>query len=679
MAKSLGAVALMALTAMSGGAFLAAFSGVLGAGWIASSSLGGQRMYSHSVADQHVAYRADGSVDESLTRTDTVEEHSYVQGLNFGDKVMMVSDIAVAVIAVVTTFASAGAATGFWATFGSALLSLAPSAAYQAGRQGISINDFEAHADRQQAHGSRMLVANYIGQAVLAGAGSQLRLNQINEATDSALKSFNQTQNFAQASESWVATFDSLQVSNNLIFAGLSVSVGLAEAALGGAKGKTLATVAAISTLNALMHGYGLSAGGDPTRPALGELVRQIGMTYGKSSQRTTWMIVGTGIGASGPDGNAQSVGAMAKTFALNLYSRRNDGRGGTDAERYQRGFVLQSVGEALGTIAGIAAGGYTYSTASSKIARFMEGIKTGLAAPFKALASAPSTLSKFFSLLMMPKTGLSLYGSSLFLRGVSNQAAVHLDGNELTFSFDAPRSIESPALHVGSERDGKIVLEPGANVNGMEVLYGEMKRNGKGGFDVSRLVLKADTLGALALVKPGVFTIEAGGSQAFALPSGSLGLPNVSFVVDGLDKPFLSSDDPNNEQWTLTRGQISISGQTYTVEKGRLASVDGQARIIGALLVQNGTQYVMDKEGNVIALSELRESIGPMTERVKSLVAQTEQIQKGLANAYDRLNDLETLRARYGDRGLLKETFHIAADRSAAWRMSSLRTEAAT
>ncbi|HNC75634.1 MAG TPA: hypothetical protein PK362_12205, partial [Elusimicrobiota bacterium] len=114
-------------------------------------------------------------------------------------------------------------------------------------------------------------------------------------------------------------------------------------------------------------------------------------------------------------------------------------------------------------------------------------------------------------------------------------------------------------------------------------------------------------------------------------------------------------------------------------MEKGRLASVDGQARIIGALLVQNGTQYVMDKEGNVIALSELRESIGPMTERVKSLVAQTEQIQKGLANAYDRLNDLETLRARYGDRGLLKETFHIAADRSAAWRMSSLRTEAAT
>jgi hypothetical protein len=82
---------------------------VIGAGLLASTSLGGQVINSTSHTVTQNQYRADGTLDEEASKahTTTLAEESYQQGKNFGDQVMMATDIAVAVALVVATVMTA--------------------------------------------------------------------------------------------------------------------------------------------------------------------------------------------------------------------------------------------------------------------------------------------------------------------------------------------------------------------------------------------------------------------------------------------------------------------------------------------------------------------------------------------------------------------------------------------
>ncbi|MBL0059329.1 MAG: alpha/beta hydrolase [Elusimicrobia bacterium] len=335
-----------------------AINPVVGLAMLSSTSLGGQNIhsFSHTVAVNQ--YKADGTLDEEATKahTTTLEEYSYQQGQNFGDKTMQAVDISVAVALVVATVVSFGAATPL-AVFGFAVLFAGAGVAYQGARQGISINDFEAHPDREQAHQSRMMVAQFGATVATAGVAS------------------------------WAS-----QTSAVVQLTGMVTQVGVAAA--GGAHGKTLWTVAAVSAVNGLMGGYGLSGGGNALRAGVGELVRQTGMTYGKSSQRTTWMLAGTAIGASGDTG--QMATSVGKSLALGLYAKKNDGSGGTDQERYQQGFVVSAMGEALGTALGLGTKLYEERAFEQKAS---------------ALGKTPAEYREYLSSLPQPKKDLTFTG----------------------------------------------------------------------------------------------------------------------------------------------------------------------------------------------------------------------------------------------------------------------------
>ena len=379
---------------------------VVGMGALSANWLGGQRIYSHNVVEQTMAYKVDGTIDEAKTKaqTRTLEEKSYMMGQNFGDKLMMATDIVVAVAAVVTTVMTAGAATGFWAAVGASLFNLAPTLAYQAARQGISINDFEAHPDRENARNSRMMVVNYVGQSLLAGFGSSLLLSQANTAAQAAIS---KGATFSEASQIWVNASKGLTEVNRAYFALASFGYNMLSAAAGGATGKTLLTVGAISAANGLLGGYNVSnGGGNAWLAGSGEFIRQAGMTYGKANQRTTWMLVGTGV-SSASGGTAQVIGTVGKSFALNLYSKNNDG--GTDRERYQRGFVLQFLGELAGTLTNIGVDGFKryFSTNASQgtIRNFFGALVAGIAAPFATIGKIPGMIARVFEASSSLKT----------------------------------------------------------------------------------------------------------------------------------------------------------------------------------------------------------------------------------------------------------------------------------
>jgi hypothetical protein len=405
---SVGGLALGALLAITGvGLVLAIGIGIaVGLGGAAANWLGGQKIYSHNVVEQTMAYKADGSVDEEKTKaqTRTLEEKSYMMGQNFGDKMMMVSDIVVAVVAVVTTVMTVGATTGFWAAVGASLVNLAPTVAYQAARQGISINDFEAHPDRDNARNSRMMVVNYVGQSLLAGMGSSLRLAQGKKAYQTASAVANAAP--MDAAVLALKASQGLQRVNVLYFSAATVGFNMASAAAGGAKGKTLLTVGAISTVNGLLGGYNVSSKpGNVWWAGGGELIRQAGMTYGKSSQRTTWMLLGTGV-SSASGGMPNIVGTVGKSLALTLYSKNNNG--GTNADQYQRGFVLQSLGELLGTLTSIGVEGFKKAsltqTTQNKFSNFFNALLSGIAAPFAAISEIPENVQAAFEALFVPR-----------------------------------------------------------------------------------------------------------------------------------------------------------------------------------------------------------------------------------------------------------------------------------
>jgi hypothetical protein len=113
--------------------------------------------------------------------------------------------------------------------------------------------------------------------------------------------------------------------------------------------------VGALAVATGLMNGGGnLSDTGKAitvTQGALriaGALVSQVGTTYGKRNQRLTWLVLGSAM--SGAGGGEAGAGSALKTYALEVYAKKNSGEGGLDQERLNRGLVAQAVGEFAGS-----------------------------------------------------------------------------------------------------------------------------------------------------------------------------------------------------------------------------------------------------------------------------------------------------------------------------------------
>ncbi|MGQ0644393.1 MAG: hypothetical protein ACT4O3_02760 [Elusimicrobiota bacterium] len=262
------------------------------------------------------AYDAAGNLDRTRVQTQVVSQWQSVKDSSNFTKVMKAVDIAVVVAGVIATVMTGGGAAPFVAAF---------QGAYQGARQGISINDFEANPDRQQARASRMLAVQTVASIYMGGAGPNL----------SPVK-----------------------------YVAVKTLIAVGSAAAAGADGKTIAQVAALSIASGLLEGGGNSRGSSmglldalQSKAVLGTLVSQIGMNYGKEKQRTTWLVLGSAVQSSGDEGNAgvnASLG-MAKTYLLQLYAKADDGSGRTDRDRLRQGLVHSARGELLGSALNIA------------------------------------------------------------------------------------------------------------------------------------------------------------------------------------------------------------------------------------------------------------------------------------------------------------------------------------
>jgi hypothetical protein len=119
-------------------------------------------------------YKADGTLDEEATKakTTTLEEDTYQQGKNFGDKTMQAVDIAVAVGAVVAAVVlmiipGTQALAGFCIA--------AAAAMYAVARNGISTHDlgmFGENHDRAEGKHNAMVFCSSVVTVAVAGAAA---------------------------------------------------------------------------------------------------------------------------------------------------------------------------------------------------------------------------------------------------------------------------------------------------------------------------------------------------------------------------------------------------------------------------------------------------------------------------------------------------------------------------
>jgi hypothetical protein len=271
-----------------------------------------------------IAYDDAGNVDRSRTHTETLSQWQSSTDRSTFTKAMKVADIAVAVAGVVITVLTAGAAAPAVALM---------TAHYQAARQGISINDFEAHHDRAQAHDSRMLVANTMAQVATSNAA-----------------------------------FGAANFAPTAFAAGaINVTVSVGVAAAGGADRRTLVQVAALSAVSSYLQDRvaagassgaqkGMSRGTQALIAGGGTLVGQVGMTYGSPNQQTIWMVLGSAVSAS-VGGTAPAAAGVVKTAFLQLYTKNNSAEGGTEQDRRRRGLVLSAFGEVVGSAVAMMSG----------------------------------------------------------------------------------------------------------------------------------------------------------------------------------------------------------------------------------------------------------------------------------------------------------------------------------
>jgi hypothetical protein len=399
---------------------------VVGMAMLASTSLGGQKIYSHNVVDQTMAYDQDGQVDKDKTKTSTLEENSYMQGKNFGDKVMMACDIMVAVAAVVVSIIFPPLAVVM-----AAVLMI-----YNSMRQGISTHDlgmFGKNSDRgEEGKKNRKRFWTDAAMVVIAWLAAPAKGAQAAKTAQQVVSTGNTINQGVRAGQ-MVNTLSKVHyaVSRVINFNRVTqilwrAATQVAVAGINGADKKTFALVAALSVVDGAMGGgAGGGNGGNWQQAAFvggGELVRQVGVNFGKEKQRSTWMIAGGAIqGMSGEvsnngtvSGNGIASGAsssLTKSFLLQKYSQKNSGDASNERDQTRNGLVMQALGNAFGTLLGngvklyenrqvenkaVAMGispaqyselAYSQRESKTTLKSILSNVASGLLSPFKAVA----------------------------------------------------------------------------------------------------------------------------------------------------------------------------------------------------------------------------------------------------------------------------------------------------
>jgi hypothetical protein len=350
--------------------------------------LGGQRIYSHNVVDQTMVYGANGQVDEEKTKaqTRTLENDSYMQGKNFGDKAMMVQDIAVAVVAAVISIVFPPMA----------VVMAAVLLVYNSMRQGISTHDlglFGKNSDRGE-QGKKNRQQFWTGVAMvavawLAGASQAAQAGKAAETAKNVATVANAANSATQATVTVQALSTAQKVGQAVKSAGQAVNSArnfisgvintargrilwqfatqIGAGAINGMDKKTFWKVVAITAVSAIVSGAfssnaGAGQGTPPTQSELinqaawvgaGKLITEVGTNFGPAKQRSTWTVAGGAVG-SGSGDVTQTATSVGESMALMAYSKKNDAQGSTDVERYRQGMVMGAMGDLMGNALGM-------------------------------------------------------------------------------------------------------------------------------------------------------------------------------------------------------------------------------------------------------------------------------------------------------------------------------------
>ena len=450
---------------------------ILGAAMLASTSLGGQNIYSNSHTVSQNQYKADGTLDEVATKakTTTLEENTYQQGKNFGDKTMQVVDIAVAVGAVVAAVVLA-IIPGTQAL--AAFCIAAATATYAVARRGISTHDlgmFGENHDRAEAKQNAMAFYSSVASICVAGAGAWM--NSTNPGTWTTMATV------AKTGEQIKVLTDTARYT----LMAVSVAGQLGSAAAGGADAKTLWTVGALSVTSGLMTG-GVSAGDSGATMTYaqgavaisGALAQNIGMTYGKESQRTTWMLTGSMAQGASQGATGTAVYAGLRSYLVDLYARKSDGSGLADTDRLRRGMVVQAAGELMGTVMSVMSAGFKEAWSTGKqgdtitATRVFGAIKEGLSAPWKALSAGAQgsmlALGAFGDFAMKGMKTRPMTGAENQLRNTNPKLNIEYGNNA---ERGVAPAVEAPTTDMKRDINGKDETIPGDTLDVIKSMPG--------------------------------------------------------------------------------------------------------------------------------------------------------------------------------------------------------------
>jgi hypothetical protein len=632
---------------------------VVGMGALSSNWLGGQKIYSHNVVEQTMFYNADGTVDEAKTKahTRTLEEKSYMMGQNLGDVFMKVTDIAVAVVAVAIAVGAFFVPGAQAATIALAEVATAAfSGAYNVLRQGISTHDlglFGENKDRAEARQNKAGFYSAVGQTALAGLGYEI------------VKLGN--------AEKVAKTVDMLRAIK--IVSNTALSVGVAAAA--GVHGDALWQVAALSLATSFVSKIGVvpTVGSDKlstlgkSLTLIGEVVRQVGVKFGSEKQKTTWMLLGTGLSSSAAgNGNvSEGTAAMLRSFLIHEISKKNDGSGAADQGRLERNYVLSAWAELGGAL--VPAGLRLYNRAAGRQASLAAEFETPREPKSKweivrntAIQIAGSLVSPLKALggllygFLSPSSYLQAENGAVTLSGTSLELWLPVAGTDKKLVFRPDISFNDKGQRVvGTIEGNRFIITPGlATIDGFPIERGEWVKNPDGSFTPVSLDLRLEKFLGAEWAAPPLLRVDSAGDRFIEISSEALGMPGVSVRIRPTDRFYATDPDSVDHGRMLSGGSLIVNGVAHPLISARLARVDGIAQLLGATFETDKETFVLNDKGEILARSELIERLGVATGIFEELPSRLAGIERRVSSSVDAFTEkFNVLATQFGAKGV--------------------------
>ncbi len=524
---------------------------VAGMAMLASTSLGGQKIYSHNVVDQTMAYDQDGQVDKDKTKTSTLEENSYMQGKNFGDKVMMACDIMVAVAAVVAAIILA-------IIPGTQLLAAACIAAavglYRTMRQGVSTHDlglFGKQSDRDEAKQNRVAFYSNVASTVTSVMGG-----------------------------GWVG---------GLVNAGFQM--GIAQA--GGADSKTTMLVGVLA-----FAGGCLSSGGGGLTTYIANAISTIGATVGTQKQQTTYSVI-SGLAAGG-------ISGAVTAYLGALYSKSNSGTGLNERERARRQMVVAQTVSLGGSLISSFSNGFEDGNKSISGVKKTEVLLQGLRNVLSPISGLYNEVKKLFQ--GNSPIGDRGFGESLIngLTGLGGAIQTVFDSaldllaspKMLALSIKARTNKNTPALTSKSANEPVSLSVPvGARYDIVRMGNGPIEISGQT-YTKGMFVFDGQTWNL-----EGEGQVLADDFDGFGMKNGQKIPVNVMTTEAGLTPLGIGWNDLEGKE-LITSKRVEIIG-VGTLYAGGVRVEGGAPRFsVGSICQRIGSKYpvfIMEQEGKVL------------------------------------------------------------------------------